>query len=108
MTTTTFAPPSPGAWELERTHATRQISRYMWDVFPPSMVRGFADGTREYGALLDCVELAVIDGFLYSVPRPVGAPKTAKAPPPKLVFKLLVKLHPEIRRRVRRAEEVFR
>ena len=72
------------------------------------MVRGFADATREYGALLDYMELAIIDGFLYSAVRPVGAPKTAKAPPPKFVFKLLVKLHPEIRRRVRRAEEVFR
>src|SRR4051812_23141520 len=105
--TTVFAPPSPGAWELERTHATRPVSRYMWDVWP-AMVRGFADATREYGALLDHLELVIIDGFLYSAPRPVGAPKTAKGPPPRLVFKALVKLHPEIRRRVKRANEVFR
>src|SRR6478736_2983207 len=104
-TTTTFTPPSPGAWELERTHATRPISRYMWDVLP-AMVPGFSDAMREYGAMLDHIELAVIDGFLYSAPRPVGAPKGAKGPPPRLLFKLLVKLHPEIRRRVRRAADV--
>jgi pyruvate,water dikinase len=41
-------------------------------------------------------------------PRPVGAPKGAKGPPPRPVFELLRRVHPEIRRRVRRAEEVFR
>src|SRR5262245_11744301 len=107
MSTVAFTPPSPGAWELERTHATRRLCRFSWDVFPESMVRGFGDATREYGALLDYIELAIIDGFLYSAPRPVGAPKGAKGPPPKPIFKLLVLFHPEIRRRVRRAEEVF-
>jgi rifampicin phosphotransferase len=107
MSTSTFQPPSPGAWELERTHATRPMARFMWDAFPPSMMRGFKDATREYGALLDHIEIAVIDGFMYTAPRPVGAPKNAKGPPPRLMFKLLVNLHPEIRRRVKRAGEVF-
>jgi pyruvate,water dikinase len=108
MTTAVFQPPSPGAWELERTHATRPFARFMWNAFPEEMKRGFADGTRAYGALLDHIELAIINGFLYSTPRPVGAPKTAQGPPPKLLFKLLVKLHPEIRRRVKQADRVFR
>jgi pyruvate,water dikinase len=80
----------------------------MWDVFPDAMMRGFKDATREYGALLDCIEVVLINGFLYSAPRPVGAPKGAKGPPPKPIFKLLVLLHPEVRRRVKRADEVFR
>jgi len=85
------------------------MARFMWDVFPPSMMRGFADATREYGALLDHLEMVVVgDGFIYSAPRAVGAPKNAKGPPPKLMFKLLVHVHPEIRRRVKRAGEVFR
>ena len=107
MTTAVLAPPSPGAWELERTHFTKPPSRFMWQVFP-AMMKGFGDGTREYGVLLDHIELAVIGGYMYSAPRPVGAPKGATAPPPRLLFKLLVHLHPEIRRRVRRSADAFR
>jgi phosphohistidine swiveling domain-containing protein len=102
-----FVPPSPGAWELERTHTTRPISVLMADVFPQNMMRGFGDGTRAYGVLLDHLEIAIIHRFFYMCPRPVGAPKDAKGTPPKLLFKLLTKLHPELRRRIKRASEVF-
>src|SRR5262245_37767648 len=102
-----FVPPSPGSWELERTHATKPMSKFMSTVFPKSMVRGFAEATREYGALLDHIELALINGLLYSAPRPVGAPKGAKGPPPRPVFWLLSRLHPEVRRRIKKSQTVF-
>jgi len=85
----------------------RPISRWLSDLFGPNMERGFKEGTARYGALLSHLEVAVIGGFVYMCPRPVGAPKTAKGPPPKLIFKLLSKLHPEIRRRIKRAREVY-
>lgn len=103
-----FSPPSPGAWELEQTHITRPASVFMADIFPAEMMRGFSDGTRSFGVLLDHLDVAVINRFVYMCPRPVGAPKGAKGPPPRLVFAILRRLHPEIRRRVKRAEEVFR
>jgi len=102
-----FVPPSPGSWELERTHFTRPSSKFAAAVFPAAMVRGFSEATRAYGALLDHIELAVVNGLIYSAPRPVGAPKGAKGPPPRALFWLLVRLHPEIRSRVRRSSEVF-
>jgi pyruvate,water dikinase len=71
------------------------------------MMRGFKAGTSYYGALLDYLDVAVINRFIYMTPRPVGAPKGSKGPPPKAIFKLLTRLHPEIRRRVRRSGEVF-
>ena len=104
----TFTPPSPGAWELEQTHLTKPPSVYIAEVMPPAMMRGFRDGTRTYGALLDYLEIAVINRFLYVAARPVGAPKTARRAPPRPLFALLRRIHPEIRRRVRRADEVFR
>ena len=109
MTTspTAFRPPSPGAWELEQTHLTRPPSVFMASVIPQSMMAGFKEGTRTYGLLLDHLEVAIINRFLYIAPRPVGAPKSAKGPPPRFVFEILRRLHPEIRRRVRRAETVF-
>lgn len=86
---------------------TRPLSVLMAGVFPANMMRGFADGTRSYGVLLDHLEVAIINRFTYMCPRPVGAPKGAKGPPPKPIFKLLLKLHPELRRRVKRAGEIF-
>ena len=106
--TQTFTPPAPGAWELEQTHLTRPISVLMTEIFPGSMMEGFKDGSKAMGVLLDHLEIAIVNRFAYMAPRPVGAPKSAKGTPPRLVFALMRRLHPEIRRRVRRADEVFR
>lgn len=102
-----FEPPSPGAWEIEATHTQRPITYYLGTLFPEHMMRGFKAATASCGALLDHFEVVLINQFLYLAPRPVGAPKSAKGPPPKLIFKLLTRLHPEIRRRLRRTREVF-
>lgn len=103
----TFTPPSPGAWELEQTHITRPPSVFTAAVIPEPMMAGFKEGTRTYGLLLDHLEIAVINRFLYVAPRAVGAPKSAKGPPPRFVIEILRRIHPEVRRRVQRAESVF-
>jgi rifampicin phosphotransferase len=102
-----FEPPSPGVWERESTHIQRPVSRFLSAVFPQAFTRGFTETFAYYGLLLASMEAAVINGFIYSGPRPVGAPKDAKGPPPKPVFKLLTWFHPEIRRRIARSREVF-
>jgi pyruvate,water dikinase len=106
-TTKAFVPPAPGAWELERTHVTRPCSILMEQVFPPNMMKGFSEGTRYYGVLLDYLDVAIINRFVYMAPRPAGAPKTAKGTPPKFVFKLLQTLNPELRRRIKRSSEIW-
>ena len=103
-----FTPPSPGAWELEQTHLTKPPSVLITDLMPEPMMRGFSEGTRYYGLLLDHLELAVINRFLYVAPRPVGAPKGAKGAPPRFVFEILRRIHPAVRERVARAKEVLR
>lgn len=102
-----FVPPGPGVWELESTHMVRPVSRMTAAVFPKAAIEGFRAGMERYGMLLDYIEFAVVNGFIYICPRAVGAPKGAKGPPPKLIFKALTKLHPEVRRRVRTTAEVF-
>jgi pyruvate,water dikinase len=77
-------------------------------VLPDPMMAGFKEGTRTYGLLLDHLEIAVINRFVYMAPRAVGAPKGAKGAPPRFVFEILRRVHPEVRRRVQRAESVFR
>ena len=106
--TPTFTPPSPGSWELEQTHMTKPPSILTGDLMPAQMMRGFSQGSRHYGLLLDYLDVAIINRFLYMAPRPVGAPKSAKGTPPRLLFALMRRVHPAIRQRVNRATAVFR
>ncbi len=103
-----FTPPGPGVWELEATHMQRPVSRAMADILPAAATAGFREGMARYGLLLDHLEFATVNRFVYICPRAVGAPKGAKGPPPKFIFKALTKLHPEMRRRIRRIGEVWR
>jgi rifampicin phosphotransferase len=102
-----FTPPAPGVWELEGTHLQRPMSRAMAAIFPAAATAGFRETMARYGLLLDHIEFADIGRFIYMCARPVGAPKGAKGPPPKPIFKLLTKLHPEMRKRMRRVAEVW-
>lgn len=104
---TEFTPPGPGVWELEATHMVRPVSRAMEAVFPEAAIAGFRAGMERYGMLLEYLEFAVINRYVYICPRGVGAPKGAKGPPPKFIFQVLTKLHPEVRRRIRTIAEVF-
>ncbi|HEX6159786.1 MAG TPA: hypothetical protein VF111_06445, partial [Thermoanaerobaculia bacterium] len=102
-----FTPPGPGVWERESTHMVRPVSRLFAEVFPDAATAGFRAGMARYGMLLETLEFAVVNRFIYICARPVGAPKGAKGPPPKLIFKLLTRLHPELRRRVKTVAETF-
>jgi rifampicin phosphotransferase len=102
-----FEPPRPGAWEIDLTHFPRPATRFVSDVFMRNFGRGFAEGTKMYGLLLDRIDYAPLHGFMYTAIRPVGAPEDAKGHPPKPIFKLLSWLHPEIRRRIKRSQEAL-
>lgn len=62
---------------------------------------------QRYGLLLDTMEFATINGFMYNCIRAVGAPKVPKGPPPKAIFSIMTKVNPEIRRRNRTITNVF-
>ena len=102
-----FTPPGPGVWERESTHTLRPVSRAFAAVFPDAATAGFRDGMARYGLLLECLEFRIVNRYVYTAARGVGAPKGAKGPPPKLIFKLLTKVHPEIRRRIRTLTETW-
>src|SRR5438477_8628383 len=109
MTTTqaSFAAPGPGSWQMDATHFPRPATKLFAEVFPRQFDAGFRESVRSYGSLLETLEFAAVNGFMYFAPRPVGAPRGAKGPPPKPIFKLLLLLHPELRRRVRSARAAF-
>lgn len=107
MSGTTFTAPGPGVWMLDQGHCERPRTAYMHALFGAQYAAGFRAGFARYGALLDTIDYAPIGGFPYIAVRPLGAPPDAKGPPPKLIFKLLVALHPTLRKRCQRAAEVF-
>lgn len=95
-----FKAPGPGAWELEQTHFGRPATRYMSTIVSDPLARGFSEGTRRYGLLLDHFRMRFVNDFCYGKFVPVGAPEGAVGPPPRLVFMMLTRLHPEVRRRI--------
>jgi phosphohistidine swiveling domain-containing protein len=103
-----FEAPGPGSWQLDAEHNERPHSRWISDLLPRIYTEGFRAGMAHYGALLETIEMKILHGFAYLAMRPVGAPPEARGAPPRPIFWLLTRLHPEMRRRVRRAEEVFR
>jgi rifampicin phosphotransferase len=105
--TRTYEAPGPGAWELDQTHFVRPLTAFSQELISEPFVRGFSEGTRRYGLLLDSMVPRPVHGFGYMQARPVGAPPGATKPPPKLLFKGLQIFHPEIRRRIAAARVAF-
>jgi phosphohistidine swiveling domain-containing protein len=118
--TTTWHPPGAGQWKRDDVHVTSPLTGLMDELFPAAQLQGFALGFADYGALLAGFDAHWIAGRPYLRPRIAGAPAQkiwgdkppAKLPgpgkpPPKLIFKLLFALHPELRRRAKRSIEVW-
>jgi phosphohistidine swiveling domain-containing protein len=102
-----FKAPGPGSWELEQTHFAKPATRYASTLVSEPLARGFGEGTKRYGLLLDTLRMRFVNDFGYVKFAPVGAPDNASGPPPRPIFMLLTRLHPEIRRRIKTAPDVF-
>ena len=105
----TWAAPGPGRWALDRSHTNRPATLISQEI----QSRGTARGTRkmfaDLGAPLDALDFKFVNGMLYSRIRPLISPdKPARRLPPLPVLKLLIRVHPEMRRRARTAEATMR
>jgi rifampicin phosphotransferase len=106
--TRTWEAPGPGLWRRDETHSPNAVTRYGGECLPEFFnSTGMREGFRNYGLVLDHLDMRLVGGRLYLRPRPVGAPEKAGGPPPRFIFKLLFLLHPELRYRKKRAGEVF-
>lgn len=102
-----FVAPDRGFWMLDAAHQTQPSSALTCGPWERGYAAGFRRGFAEVGALLDTLDAAHVNGWFYYRPRPLGAPPTARRPPPRLVFKLLLRLVPALRARVARAEQIW-
>ncbi len=107
MTALRFDPPGPGSWALDAAHCERPRSHYANDLFNHVAPDGFRAAFAEYGMLLDTIEFKSVGPFPYGSPRLVGAPAGSTGLPPKWVFKLMLAIHPAIRRRIKRGRQVM-
>ena len=108
--TVTFDPPAPGQWELETTHhGLRPLSPFLRDTYQRAFEAGIVEPMERYGLPLVTVQAKFVNGCLYMRPLAVGEKpgSTPKAPPPAFVMKVLARLHPELRRRAKTAEQAF-
>lgn len=100
--------PGPGAWQLDPTHVIKPASPYLAEIFSPNFEQGFGESAKRYGVLLDTMEYRFSRGWAFIAPRPVGAPKSGNGSlPPRPLFSLLRRLHPELRHRVQLAQGLF-
>jgi pyruvate,water dikinase len=106
----TFDPPAPGRWELETAHhGLRPLSPFLRDAYRRAFEAGIVEPMQRYGLPLATVQAKFVHGCLYMRPLAVGEkPGSApKPPPPALVMKLIARLHPELRRRAKTADQAF-
>lgn len=106
----TFEPPAPGRWELETAHhGLRPLSPFLRDAYRRAFENGIVEPMQRYGLPLATVQAKFVHGCLYMRPLAIGEKpgSTPKPPPPAFVMKLITRLHPELRRRAKAAEQAF-
>lgn len=106
----TFDPPAPGRWELETAHhGLRPLSPFLRGTYQRAFEAGIVELMPRYGLPLTTVQAKFVQGCLYMRPLGVGEKPGSKPkpPPPALVMKLICRLHPELRRRAKTAEQAF-
>jgi len=103
-TTTTFTPPGPGQWALDRSHFPGGTT----PIYQELMTATLADGMRrvfaEVGVPALEIRAAFVDGFMYTRLIPlIGGDKPPGKLPPAPVLKLVTRIHPEFRKRAKAA-----
>ncbi len=102
-----FESPGPGVWQLDVSHFTRPLTRYIQEFFCEYYERGQALVMQRYGMPLSTIGARTVDGFFYVQPIPLGGPPGGK-PPPAFVLKLLAYLLPTFRRCRKTAEAALK
>jgi len=90
-------------WNLDRSHfpgGTTPMSKWLMEGCPRGMRRAFA----EIGMPVDTLDVRFVRGFMYTRLRPLISPdRAATKLPPEFLLKLVVRLHPGMRKRAKQA-----
>ena len=92
-------------WQLDLSHCLGSMTPIMQHVQSSCLRSGMRELFAEYGMPLDTLDAGFVNGYFYTRLRPlIGPDKASGKAPPTFVLKLAFKLHPELRRRAKRAE----
>ena len=91
---------------MDATRVTKPLTGMLREIFTIGLEEGMREATARYGVLLETLEVKFVNGFPYVRPKPVGVPAGGK-PPPKFVFRIVMRVHPAIRRRIHTARDLF-
>jgi len=100
----------PGYWARDGFHEPVPVSPFGLAPAFEQILKVFPAACAQFGILLDRLEVASIGGWLYVQVIPVGAPPAGRArpgQPPRWLLRILMRLHPAIRGRVRAARQAI-
>jgi pyruvate,water dikinase len=100
----------PGYWERDSFHEPVPISPFGKVVLTEQILKVFPRAFAEFGILLERAETAFIGGWMYRQVVPVGAPPSGRVrtgPPPRWLLRIVMRVHPAIRRRIRAARQAM-
>ena len=105
---TSFSPPGPGSWALDRSHYPGGTTRTSKQLLVEGMSGGMRKVMAELGMPADTLKAAFVNGFMYTRLVPLISPdKPSKSLPPKAILKIATRLHPEFRRRNKTATAIL-
>jgi rifampicin phosphotransferase len=100
----------PGSWERDNFHEPVPISPFGRVLLTEQILKVFPAAFAEFGILLDRAEVAFIGGWMYRQHVPVAAPPAGRgrpSPAPGWLLRMLMRVHPAIRRRMRAARRAI-
>lgn len=106
--TVVFDPPGAGMWELETTHhGLRPLTPIVQEAYRRAFVAGTEVLVADYGLPLERVQAELVHGCFYVRPQGLGEGDKPSPTPPKIVMKVVARLHPGLRRRNKAAAEAW-
>lgn len=100
--------PGEGGWMLESVHfGAEPLTPCVRSLYAESFEGGIGELFARYGMPLERIEVRFVNGYEYARPIPAGSGGKARPAPPGPVMWLLVRAHPELRRRNRAARRAF-
>jgi len=79
-----WTPPGPGVWVVDRSHNLGSPTRFFSRIAGTNTQIAYREALREFGAVLDTIDIQVVNGALYRRLVPlIGARFDRGTPPPK-------------------------
>lgn len=98
--------PGPGTWDLDRSHV-KTPGPIVRDLFTRAMDEGMAQGCELFGAPIAGMQARWVNGRFYRRIVPLVGGGRDLPTPPKPILWLATRVHPEFRRREKRARDTF-